>query len=139
MDDGMVEIGGGESLMGSDSFYPEERPVRLTRVERFHIDRHHVTNDQFARFIEATGYVTVAERPLQLGDVPGAPVQAYPAGSLVFRQTAGPVDLGDSRTWWAYVPGAQWRHPQGPGSSLDGLGDHPVVHVAYDDAEAYAS
>ncbi|HZW53668.1 MAG TPA: formylglycine-generating enzyme family protein, partial [Candidatus Elarobacter sp.] len=124
---------------GSESFYPEERPVRRARVERFMIDRHHVTNDEFARFVEATGYVTVAERPLELGEVPGAPVQTYPAGSLVFRQTAGPVDLSDSRAWWVYVPGAQWRHPQGPDSSLEGLGDHPVVHVAYEDAEAYAT
>jgi len=138
MDDEMVEIPGGEFLMGSESFYPEERPVRHARVERFWIDRHHVTNDEFARFVEATGYVTVAERPLELGEVPGAPVQTYPAGSLVFRQTDGPVDLGDSRLWWRYVPGAQWRHPQGPESTIEGLGDHPVVHVAYEDAEAYA-
>jgi formylglycine-generating enzyme len=138
MSDDMVQIPGGEFLMGSESFYPEERPVRRARVDAFRIDRHHVTNDEFARFVEATGYVTVAERPLELGDVPGAPVQTYPAGSLVFRQTAGPVDLGDSRNWWVYVVGAQWRHPQGPDSSLDGLGDHPVVHVAYEDAEAYA-
>ena len=137
-DDGMVTIPGGEFLMGSEAFYPEERPVRRVRVETFRIDRHHVTNDQFARFVDATGYVTVAEQPLELSGVPGAPVQTYPAGSLVFRQTAGPVDLGDSRTWWVYVPGAQWRHPQGPDSSLDGLGDHPVVHVAYADADAYA-
>ena len=138
MNDGMVEIAGGEFLMGSVSFYPEEQPVRRVRVDGFRIDRHHVTNDQFAQFVEATGYVTVAERPLQLGDVPGATLQTYPAGSLVFRQTAGPVDLGDSRTWWIYVPGAQWRHPQGPESSLGALGAHPVVHVAYEDAEAYA-
>ena len=136
--DEMVEIPGGEFLMGSASFYPEERPVRRARVERFSIDRHHVTNDEFARFVEATGYVTVAERPLELGDVPGAPVQTFPAGSLVFTPTDGPVPLHDSRLWWKYVPGAQWRHPQGPESTLDGLGDHPVVHVAYEDCEAYA-
>jgi sulfatase modifying factor 1 len=139
VDDGMIEIAGGEFLMGSEAFYPEERPVRTVRVDPFQIDRHHVTNDAFARFAEATAYVTVAERPLQLGDVPGAQLQSYPAGSLVFRPTDGPVDLGDSRRWWAYVPGAQWRHPQGPESTLDGLGDHPVVHVAYEDAEAYAA
>jgi len=136
--DEMVEIPGGEFVMGSAAFYPEERPLRRARVERFWIDRHHVTNDEFARFVEAAGYVTVAERPLELGEVPGAPVQTYPAGSLVFRQTEGPVDLGDSRLWWKYVPGAQWRHPQGPESTIEGLGDHPVVHVAYEDAEAYA-
>ncbi|MEA2719501.1 MAG: formylglycine-rating enzyme [Candidatus Eremiobacteraeota bacterium] len=138
MNDGMVEIAGGEFWMGSESFYPEERPVRRERVEPFSIDRRHVTNDDFARFVEATGYVTVAERPLELGDVPGAAVQTYPAGSLVFRQTPGPVNLGDSHNWWVYVPGAQWRHPQGPESSLEGIGDHPVVHVAYEDADAYA-
>src|ERR1700736_1627673 len=139
MDGEMAAIPGGEFLMGSESFYPEERPVRRVRVAAFHIDRHHVTNDEFARFVDATGYVTVAERPLELSDVPGAPVQTFPAGSLVFRQTAGPVDLGDSRNWWVYVPGAQWRHPQGPESTLEGLGDHPVVHVAYEDAQAYAN
>jgi formylglycine-generating enzyme required for sulfatase activity len=138
MHDEMVEIPSGEFLMGSESFYPEERPVRPARVERFWIDRHHVTNDEFAAFVEATRYVTVAERPLELAGVPGAPVQTYPAGSLVFRQTDGPVDVSDSRLWWKYVPGAQWRHPQGPESTIDGLGDHPVVHVAYEDCEAYA-
>jgi formylglycine-generating enzyme len=136
--DEMVEIPGGEFVMGSEAFYPEERPLRRARVERFRIDRHHVTNDEFGRFVEATGYVTLAERPLELGDVPGAPVQTYPAGSLVFTPTDGPVALTDSRLWWKYVPGAQWRHPQGPQSTIDGLGDHPVVHVAYEDCEAYA-
>ncbi|HEV3088740.1 MAG TPA: formylglycine-generating enzyme family protein [Candidatus Elarobacter sp.] len=135
----MVWIEGGEFLMGSESFYPEERPVRRERVAGFHIDPHHVTNAEFARFVEATGYVTVAERPLELAEIPGAPVQTYPAGSLVFKETEGPVDLGDSRNWWHYVPGAQWRHPQGPQSTIDDLGDHPVVHVAYEDAEAYAA
>jgi formylglycine-generating enzyme required for sulfatase activity len=138
MDESMVWIPGGDFLMGSESFYPEERPVHRAHVDGFWIDRYQVTNDDFRRFVDATGYVTVAERPLDLRDVPGSPVETYPAGSLVFRQTAGPVDLGDSRNWWVYVPGAHWRSPQEPGSDLEGLGDHPVVHIAYEDAEAYA-
>ncbi|MDB5042716.1 MAG: hypothetical protein JWN27_3442 [Candidatus Eremiobacteraeota bacterium] len=135
----MVWVAGGEFLMGSESFYPEERPVRRVHVDGFWLDRYQVTNDEFRRFVEATGYVTVAERQLDFAGVPGAPVQTYPAGSLVFVQTNGPVDLGDSRNWWFYVLGAQWRHPLGPESSLDGRGDHPVVQVAYEDAEAYAT
>ena len=135
----MVRIAGGTFAMGSESFYTEERPVHRARVDAFLIDRCPVTNDDFRRFVDATGYVTIAERPLRLDDVPGAPCREYPAGSLVFRQTAGPVDLRDSRAWWTYVPGAQWRHPEGPQSTLDGRGDHPVVHVAYDDALAYAT
>lgn len=138
MGEGMVWIAGGEFLMGSESFYPEERPVRRARVDGFWIDPYQVTNDDFGRFVEATGYVTVAERPLDLRGVAGAPVESYPAGSMVFHETEGPVDLGDSRNWWGYVPGAQWRAPQGPGSSIEGRGSHPVVHIAYEDAEAYA-
>jgi formylglycine-generating enzyme required for sulfatase activity len=138
MDESMVWIAGGDFLMGSESFYPEERPAHRVNVDGFWIDRYQVTNDDFRRFVEATGYVTVAERPLDLTGVQDAPVENYPAGSLVFRQTTGPVDLRDSRNWWVYVPGAQWRHPQEPGSDLDGRGDHPVVHIAYEDAEAYA-
>jgi sulfatase modifying factor 1 len=133
MDETMARVDGGDFFMGSESFYPEERPVRHAHVDAFRIDRHQVTNDAFARFVEATGYVTVAEKPLQL-----SPADTYPAGSLVFVPTSGPVDLGDSRQWWTYLPGASWRAPGGAGSSLDGLGDHPVVHVAYEDAEAYA-
>jgi sulfatase modifying factor 1 len=135
----MVWIAGGEFLMGSESFYPEERPVRRVHVDGFWIDPHQVTNDDFRRFVDATGWVTVAERPLDFADVPGSPVETYPAGSLVFQQTTGPIDLGDSRNWWFYVLGAHWRRPVGPESSIDGRGDHPVVHVAYEDAEAYAT
>ncbi|MBV8600810.1 MAG: formylglycine-generating enzyme family protein [Candidatus Eremiobacteraeota bacterium] len=135
----MVEIPAGEFLMGSESFYPEEAPVRRVAVERFAIDRFHVTNADFRRFVEATGYVTLAERPLDLSSIPGAPVASVPAGSMVFTPTEGPVDLGDSRAWWRYVTGANWRHPQGPESAIDAILDHPVVHVAYEDAEAYAA
>lgn len=134
----MVELPGGEFLMGSESFYPEERPVRPVSVSAFSIDRYQVTNAEFRAFVDATGYVTVAERPLDVSGVPGATSETYPAGSMVFVPTEGPVDLSDSRNWWAYVPGAQWRHPYGPASSIDGLDEHPVVHVAYEDAEAYA-
>ena len=138
MHDEMVRLDGGEFLMGSSGFYPEERPVRRVRVDAFAIDRCAVTNDDFARFVAATGYVTLAERPLALDDVAGLAVSSYPAGSMVFVPTAGAVDLSDSRRWWHYVPGADWRHPRGPQSTIEGRGDHPVVHVAYDDAAAYA-
>jgi sulfatase modifying factor 1 len=137
--DEMVELAGGEFLMGSDSFYPEEGPAHRERVEGFSIDRYQVTNGEYATFVATTGYLTVAERPLDLSGIPGSPIASMPPGSLVFQQTSGPVDLSDSRSWWAYVPGANWRHPQGPDSSIDGLDDHPVVHVAYEDAEAYAT
>ncbi len=135
----MIRIAGGAFTMGSDRFYPEEAPPHQVTVEGFWIDQYLVTNDEYRAFVEATGHVTIAERPLDLSGIPGAPVSSLPPGSLVFTQTAGPVDLGDSHNWWKYVQGASWRHPQGPESSIDGLGDHPVVHVAYEDALAYAS
>ena len=119
--------------MGSERLDPEEAPVVRVHVAAFSIDEHAVTNAEFARFAAATGYRTIAERPLDLGER-----GSYPAGSLVFRQPTGPVPLSDANLWWAYVPGASWRHPQGPDSDLDGLGDHPVVHVAYEDAETFA-
>jgi len=134
----MIAIGGGTFTMGSDRFYPEEAPPHQVTVEEFRIDPYLVSSDDYRAFVEATGHVTVAERPLDLSGIPGAPVSSLPPGSLVFVQTAGPVDLGDSHNWWRYVQGASWRHPQGPESSIDGLGDHPVVHVAYEDALAYA-
>ncbi len=125
--------------MGSESFYPEESPVIRVRVEAFWIDERQVTNQDFAEFVDASGYVTIAERPVDLSNVPGAQSQTAPPGSLVFQQMDGPVDLSDSRQWWAYVVGADWRHPRGPESSIDGMSDHPVVHIAYEDAEAYAT
>ena len=100
--------------MGSDAFYPEERPVRRIEVEGFWIDRHPVTVAQFGRFVGETGYVTVAERPLDPADYPEADPADLVPGSLVFRKTRGPVDLGDVRSWWRYVPGAFWRAPEGP-------------------------
>ncbi len=134
----LIRIEAGSFRMGSDRFYPEERPVRETHVESFWIAPHTVTNEQFARFVRQTGYVTVAERPLDPADYPGAPSENLVPGSMVFHMTAGPVDLRDYTQWWAWVPGASWRHPGGPGTSVDSKPDHPVVHVAYEDAESYA-
>jgi formylglycine-generating enzyme required for sulfatase activity len=135
----MVPLPGGEFAMGSEAFYPEERPVRRVRVESFRIDETPVTNRQFAAFVEASGYRTLAEIPPDPADYPGMPPEMAKPGSLVFRRTRGPVDLDDISLWWAFTFGADWRHPLGPDSSLEGLEDHPVVHIAYTDAEAYAA
>ena len=135
---GMVWVPGGEFAMGSEQFYPEERPVRRVAVDGFWMDEHPVTVEAFARFVDETGYVTVAERPLDPADYPGADPALLAPGSLVFRKSAGPVDLRDIRLWWEYVVGASWRHPAGHGSSTEGLGGHPVVHVAWEDVSAYA-
>jgi formylglycine-generating enzyme required for sulfatase activity len=136
---GMVWIPGGSFAMGAEDFYPEERPVRRASVEGFWIDARPVTNRDFAAFVEATGWVTSAETAPNAADYPDAlPEQLVPA-SLVFTPTRGPVDLRDVSQWWRYMHGADWRHPYGPDSSLDGLLDHPVVHVAWRDVEAYAT
>jgi formylglycine-generating enzyme required for sulfatase activity len=134
----MVWIAGATFRMGSDAHYPEEAPAHDVRVSGFHIDRTLVTNRQFAAFVAATGYRTVAERPLDPSLYPGALSDRLKPGSLVFRQARGPVDLRDVRNWWAWVPGAYWRHPEGRGSSVATRMDHPVVHVAFEDAQAYA-
>jgi sulfatase modifying factor 1 len=135
----MARVPKGSFLMGSEDFYPEERPVRRVEVDGFWMDEHPVTVAEFRRFVKATGHVTVAERPPDPGQYPDAdPVLLHP-GSLVFCQTAGPVDLRDVSQWWRYTPGASWRHPGGPGSTLDGLDRHPVTHVAAEDAAAYAA
>jgi sulfatase modifying factor 1 len=136
----MVWIPGGEFLMGSEQFYPEERPVHRVAVDGFWMDEHPVTTVAFERFASETSWVTVAERPLDPADYPGADPELLVPGSLVFHKTAGPVDLSDLSAWWAYVPGASWRQPHGNGSasSLNGGASHPVVHVAYEDVEAYA-
>ena len=134
----MVAIPAGSFLMGSTRYYPDEGPVHRRSVDAFEIDRHPVTNRQFARFVESTGYVTVAERPLDPAAFPSlAPEQLTP-GALVFTPTPGPVDLRDWRQWWAWVPGASWRTPQGAGSSIEERLDHPVAQVAFADATAYA-
>jgi formylglycine-generating enzyme len=136
---GMRWIPGGSFAMGSDDFYPEERPVRTVAVAGLWIDEHPVTNLEFGRFVNATGYVTVAERPPDPAAFPGADPDVLVPGSLVFRRSDGPVDLRDFRNWWAYVPGAHWRRPEGLGSNLGGRERHPVVHVAHADVEAYAA
>jgi formylglycine-generating enzyme len=134
---GMIHVPGGEFRMGSERFYPEEAPVRQVRVDPFWIDETPVTNAEFARFVEATGHVTFAELSPDPKDYPGMLPELAQAGSLVFEPTAGPVDLA-ALQWWDFRIGADWRRPLGPGSSLDGLEDHPVVHVAHSDAQAYA-
>lgn len=134
---GMEWVPGSTFRMGADDFYPEEAPVRPVAVEGFWMDRHPVTNAAFARFVEATGYVTVAERALDPADYPGITGLLVP-GSVVFQPPRYGTDLRDHFASWGFVPGACWRHPLGPGSTLDGQGEHPVVHVAWDDAAVYA-
>ena len=134
----MVGLPGGVFRMGSDHFYPEERPERRIRLSAFQIDKYPVTNRDFARFVEATGYRTVAELPPDPADYPGLRPDMARAGSLIFERTAGPVPLDNPVQWWFFCPGADWRHPTGAGSALDGLMDHPVVHIAHADAQAYA-
>lgn len=136
--DEMLWIPDGSFLMGSDNFYREERPVRRAAVTGFWMDRYPVTNAAFRRFVAATGHVTLAERVPDPAQYPDADPALLVPGSLVFRKPAGPLDLRDYRAWWEYVPGADWRHPQGPGSDLAGRDDHPVVHIAHGDARAYA-
>ena len=135
----VVVLAGGEFTMGSDDHYPEEAPVHRVQVDPFGLDRFEVTNTRFAEFVEETGYVTVAERPLDPAEYPGAPAANLVPGSLVFTPTPGPVDLRHLSQWWAWTPGACWRAPEGPGSSTADRADHPVVHVAYEDAVAYAA
>jgi formylglycine-generating enzyme required for sulfatase activity len=128
----------GSFVMGSDDHYPEERPARVVAVERFGIEAHPVTNAEFRRFVAATGHVSVAERPPDPEDFPDATAEELRPGSLVFVPPPGPVPLDDWRRWWRFVPGADWRHPGGPGTTLHGLDRHPVVHVGWEDALAYA-
>jgi formylglycine-generating enzyme required for sulfatase activity len=135
----MIRVKDGAFSMGSVDFYPEERPLRRVAVDGFWIDARQVTNDDYARFVEATNWVTEAEKTPDPALYPGAPAENLVPGSLVFQLTDGPVDLRDYTQWWAWTPGAEWRHPTGPDSSLDGLGVHPVVHVAYGDVAAYCA
>ena len=134
----VVELAGGEFRMGSDDHYPEEAPTHRVRVSGFAIDRFQVTNRTFGRFVDDTDYVTVAERPLDPAAFPGAPPENLVAGSLVFTPPPGPVDLRHLSQWWTWIPGASWHRPLGPRSSLAGLEDHPVVHIAHEDAAAFA-
>jgi formylglycine-generating enzyme required for sulfatase activity len=139
---GMVWIRGGSFLMGAADFYPEEAPVRRAAVGGFWMDSRPVTNRQFEEFVGATGWVTTAEKTPDPDDCPDdrsgvAPDRLKPS-SLVFTPSTGPVNLDDPGNWWRRVPGADWRHPLGPGSSLKDLHDHPVVHVSWRDVEAYS-
>jgi formylglycine-generating enzyme required for sulfatase activity len=131
-------IPGGMFRMGSDRHYPEEAPARQAAVADFWIDRTPVTNRQFRKFVNETGHVTLAELPPDAKDYPGALPEMLKAGSLIFASPRGPVDLRDWSQWWQFKFGANWRRPYGPRSSISGLDDHPVVHIAYRDAEAYA-
>ena len=136
--EGMVWIPGGTFRMGSDHHYPEEAPAHTVRVDGFWMSRHAVTNADFRRFVDATGYVTLAERPANPENYPGAKPELLVPSSIMFRKASGPVDLRDPNHWWDYVAGADWRHPRGPESDLRELMNHPVVHIAFEDAEAYA-
>ena len=124
--------------MGDERFYPEERPVHRVAVNGFWIDQHPVTVAEFRRFVKATGYATLAERPPDPSEYPDADPDLLVPGSLVFCKTAGRVDLRDVTKWWRWTPGAFWRRPEGPKSNVGGRERHPVVHVAYEDAAAYA-
>jgi formylglycine-generating enzyme required for sulfatase activity len=135
----MVELPGGTFRMGSDRFYPEERPIRDVTVGAFRIDPHPVTVAEFRRFVKATGHRTWAEDAPAAADYPDADPADLVPGSLTFHKTDGPVDVRDYRNWWSWTPGADWRHPEGPGSNVGGREHHPVTHVAYSDAEAYAA
>jgi sulfatase modifying factor 1 len=119
--------------MGSNDFYPEERPVHDVTVDGFWMDEHPVTVAEFRRFVKDTGHVTLAERPLDPADYPDADPSELVPGSLVFQRTRGPVNLDDYRNWWRYLPGAQWRHPEGAQSDIVGRDRHPVTHVAWED------
>ena len=134
----MVWVPGGTYRMGSDKHYPEERPVHTVSVDGFWMDRYPVTNEQFARFVAETGHVTFAEIPPDPADYPGAIPEMLFAGSLVFVSPPGPVDRRDFSQWWKWTKGADWRHPYGADTTNDGLDRHPVVHVTFADAEAFA-
>ncbi|MGP1309128.1 MAG: formylglycine-generating enzyme family protein [Phycisphaerales bacterium] len=145
----MVWIPGGGFSMGSVDplARPDEAPVHRVRVDGFWIDRTEVTNEQFAAFVEATGYRTIAERAIDWDELKqqlpeGTPRPAdemLAPGSLVFTPPDHPVDLRRFDLWWTWTTGASWKHPEGPGSTIEGRGDHPVVHIAFDDAAAYAA
>ncbi|PRY69145.1 formylglycine-generating enzyme required for sulfatase activity [Glaciihabitans tibetensis] len=135
----MVHLAGGRFLMGSEAFYADEGPVHEVEVHAFDIDLRPVTNRDFARFVDDSGYVTTAERPLPADEYPELSENERAPGALVFRETAGPVPLTNWRRWWDWAPGASWRQPHGvPPTTIDWL-DHPVVQVSFDDASAYAA
>jgi formylglycine-generating enzyme len=135
----MVRIEGGTFRMGSDRHYPEEAPSHRVSVDAFWMDRAPVTNRQFRVFVMSTGYVTLAEKTPDGKDYPGALPHMLQPGSLVFSPPPHPVDLRDYSQWWTFLFGANWKRPYGPASSIKGYDDHPVVHVAFEDARAYAA
>ena len=135
----MILIPGGTFRMGSDSHYPEEAPAHRVTVDSFWIDRTPVTNREFRKFVNATGHITFAEIKPKAEDYPGALPHMLKPGSLVFTPPKHPVDTRDWSQWWNFKFGADWRRPYGPRSAISGLDDHPVVHIAYRDAEAYAA
>ena len=134
----MVWIPGGAFRMGSDDHYPEEAPAHDVTVDGFWMSRYAVTNAQFKRFVDETGYVTLAEKPANPASYPGAKPEMLVPSSVMFKKPPGRVDLANHYNWWVYVPGADWRHPRGPASNIRTLMQHPVVHVAFEDATAYA-
>ena len=137
--EGMVWIPGGEFSMGTEEpGFPDTRPIHRVKVGGFWMDKTEVTNAQFEKFAQATGYVTIAEQKPSAADFPGVPPENLVAGSVVFTPPSGAVPLDDHFQWWRYVAGANWRHPDGPGSDIKQRKDHPAVHIAYDDAIAYA-
>ena len=123
----MVFIDGGGFMMGSDKFYPEEKPVHKVTVDGFWMDKYPVTNKEYYVFVSATNYLTASERPLVQADFPGVPAEDLAPGSMVFQKRNEAVDLKNYTNWWQWVKGASWKHPQGPGSTIAGLDDHPVV------------
>jgi formylglycine-generating enzyme required for sulfatase activity len=136
---GMIWIPGGTFLMGCENGYPEEAPPHNVTVTGFYIDRTEVTNLQFARFVDATNYLTIAERHQDPALYPGVPQEKLVPASAVFVQPASLSNLQDFTQWWRYVPGASWRHPEGLETTIEGREDHPVVHIAFEDAKAYAA
>jgi formylglycine-generating enzyme required for sulfatase activity len=135
----MIWVPSTDFTMGSDRHYPEEAPAHRVHVDGFWMDATAVTNRDFERFVEATGYVTLAERPPDAKEYPGAKAELLSPGSIVFKKPIFAVDLRNHYAWWAWVKGASWRKPEGKGSSTKLRMDHPVVHVAYEDAVAYAT
>jgi sulfatase modifying factor 1 len=138
LSDSMVWIAGGTFRMGSDHHYPEEAAAHSATVESFWIGRYPVTNAEFARFVKETGHVTLAEKAPNAEDYPGAAPEMLQPASVVFVQPKHRVDMKNHFNWWRYVPGANWRHPEGPRSSIEDRADHPVVHIGFEDVEAYA-
>jgi formylglycine-generating enzyme required for sulfatase activity len=135
----MIWIPPGKFSMGSSfAAFDDARPIHIVQVSGFFMDATPVTNDQFEQFVKETGYITTAEKKPTPEELPGVPPDKLVAGSLVFVPPAKPVSLDDVSAWWQYAPGANWRHPEGPGSDLKGREKHPVVQVSWFDAEAYA-